>query len=98
MKNITTIILTLTIGIFFLGGCSGKSSSTADNNETNGTTSVAMPSCGTGDDMGKSVAVSVNRKTIEKTEDDAEVRIWHYPDGKKSACMITGEATLVDAD
>jgi len=94
MKNIITIILTLVTAIFLLSGCSGRSSST-DNNDTNGTAGITMPSCGTGDDMGKSVAIAVNGKTIEKTQEDAEVRIWHYPDGNKFGCMITGEAILI---
>lgn len=96
MKNIATIIVTLTIGSFLIGGCSGKGS-ISDNNDSNGTdtTITTMPSCGSDTDLGKSVAVSINGKTIQKIQDDAEVRIWHYPNGEKLGCIIIGEASLV---
>ncbi len=57
-------------------------------------TIVQVPQCGTATDLGNSDAIDVTGKTIKKVLNGAEVRIWHYPDGTKSACMITGEATV----
>ena len=53
-----------------------------------------VPQCGTAADLGKSDVIDVTGKTIKKVANGAEVRIWHDPDGTKSACMITGQATI----
>lgn len=57
---------------------------------------VKVPLCGTATDKGKSLAADVTGKTIQKVEDGAEVRIWHSADATKLACMISGEAIIVD--
>ena len=54
---------------------------------------VKVPQCGT-ENLGKSDAIDVTGKTIKKVVNGAEVRIWHASDGTKSACMITGQATI----
>lgn len=92
MKKITITIMVLIATTLIFTGCSGKSS----NDDINETVGISVPSCGTGSDKGRSVAISVNDKTIEKTEDGAEVRLWHYPNGDKLGCMITGEAIVID--
>lgn len=91
MKKIT-IIMVLIITTLIFTGCSGK----GGNGDINGTVGISVPSCGTGTDKGRSVAISVNDKTIQKTEDGAQLRLWHYPNGDKFGCMITGEANLTD--
>lgn len=57
---------------------------------------VFVPQCGSGEDSGKTNAVAVNGKTIKKTEEGAKVRIWHTSNGDKFACMISGEAKIID--
>ena len=88
-SNIKQIAFTAVMGLF-LSAC-GSSSST-----TTTVTITKVPSCGLAADMGKAVAKDVTGKTIKKIGDDAEVRIWHSPDSTKLACMITGEARIVD--
>ena len=89
--NIKQIAFTAVMGLF-LSACGGSSSSTT----TISTVETKVPSCGTAVDMGKAVAKDVTGKTIKKVGEGAEVRIWHSPDSTKSACMITGEALIVD--
>ncbi len=57
-------------------------------------TIIQVPQCGTATDLGKSNTIDVTGKTIKKVANGAKVRIWHDTDGRKSACMITGEATI----
>ncbi|MDM5264392.1 hypothetical protein PF327_09310 [Sulfurovum sp. XTW-4] len=94
MKNtyIKHIALTVLMGLF-LNACGGGSSSSSTNYSS---ATLKVPSCGITDDLGKSVAEDVTGKTIQKMEDGAEVRIWHSPDSTKLACMISGEAVIVD--
>ena len=86
--NIKQIAFTTVMGLF-LSACGGGGSTTPP-------TVVEVPQCGTTTDLGMSNAIDVTGKTIKKVADGAEVRIWHDPDGTKLACMITGEATIVD--
>ena len=88
--NIKQIAFTAVMGLF-LSACGGSSSSS-----TPIITEIKVPSCGTAADMGKAIAKDVTGKTIKKVGDGAEVRIWHSPDSTKLACMITGEAIIVD--
>ena len=85
-------IFAITAGLI-LSACGGGSSS---EDTTPPPTIVQVPQCGTATDLGKANAQDVTGKTINKLEDGAEVRIWHSPDATKLACMITGEATIVD--
>ncbi len=87
--NIKQIAFTIATG-FVLSACGGSSSG----DSTPPPTVVKVPQCGTATDMGKSNAIDVTGKTIEKIVSGAKVRIWHAPDGTKSACMISGEATV----
>lgn len=89
MKKYTIMTIILTATMFVLSGCSGKSGKDSK-------VGTVVPDCGSGNDMGKSVAVRVNNKTIKKTEEGAQVRIWHDPSGEKLACMITGKAEILD--
>ena len=57
---------------------------------------IKVPQCGTAADMGKALAEDVTGKTIQKVEDGAKVRIWHSPDATKLACMISGEALIIE--
>jgi len=57
---------------------------------------VKVPQCGTAADLGKALATDVTGKTIQKVGTGAEVRIWHSPDATKLACMISGEALIID--
>ena len=84
-------IFAVTAGLL-LSACGGGDSNTT----TPPPTVVTVPQCETGVDLGKSNAIDVTGETIKKVADGAEVRIWHDPDGTKSACMIIGEATIVD--
>lgn len=89
--NIKQIAFTATVALA-LSACGGSSG---------GTTVipvVSVPSCGdvSAVDMGKSVAIDVTGKTIKKAETDAEVRIWHFPDATKLACMISGKAIIAN--
>ena len=56
---------------------------------------IKVPSCGPVG-TGKALAKDVTGKTIKKVGTGAEVRIWHSPDATKLACMISGEAIVVD--
>lgn len=95
MKN-TYIKLALTVLMgLFLNACGGGSSSSSSSTNYSSAT-LKVPACGIADDLGKSVAEDVTGKTIKKIEDGAEVRIWHSPDSTKLACMISGEAVIVD--
>ena len=82
-------IFAVTAGLL-LSACGGGGDST-----TPLPTVAKVPQCETGADLGKSNAIDVTGKTIKKVADGAVVRIWHDPDGTKSACMITGEATII---
>ena len=88
--NIKQIAFTTVMGLF-LSACGGGGDSTT----TPPPTVVTVPQCGTATDLGMSNTIDVTGKTIKKVADGAEVRIWHDPDGTKSACMITGEATVM---
>ncbi len=90
-SNIKQIAFTAVMGLF-LSACGGSSSSSS----TPIITAIKVPSCGTATDMGKAIAKDVTGKTIKKVGDGAEVRIWHSPDATKFACMIKGEALIVD--
>ena len=83
-------IFAVTAGLL-LSACGGGSSSSST---TPPPAVVKVPQCGTTADLGESNAIDVTGKTIKKVADGAEVRIWHDPDGTKSACMITGDATV----
>ncbi len=56
---------------------------------------IKVPQCGTATDKGKALAKDVTGKTIKKVGTGAEVRIWHSPDATKLACMISGEALII---
>ncbi len=86
-SNIKQIAFTAVMGLF-LSACGSSSSTPATIVESK------VPSCGTADDMGKSIAKDVTGKTIKKVGTEAEVRIWHSPDATKLACMISGEAII----
>lgn len=91
-SNIKQIAFTAVMGLF-LSACGGGSG--GSNNPP--IDEIKIPSCGTDiDDKGKVVAKDVTGKTIKKVGDGAEVRIWHFPDAMKRACMISGEAIIVD--
>ncbi len=90
MKQIAFISVT---GLF-LSACGGGGGSDVTI-VTPPVAEVNVPQCGTATDLGKALAEDVSGKTIQKVETGAEVRIWHDPDGTKSACMITGEATII---
>ncbi len=91
--NIKQIAFTAVMGLF-LSACGGSSSSTT----TISTVETKVPSCGTAVDMGKAVAKDVTGKTIRKVGDEAEVRIWHSPEREKLACIISGEAIIVNTN
>jgi len=93
MKNIKLIAFATVAGLF-LSACGGGGGSSSGGG-TPPSTAVMVPSCGTAADQGLSVAKDVTGKTIKKVEVGAEVRIWHSPDGKKSACMIKGQAEII---
>ncbi|WP_415407794.1 hypothetical protein ACLHDG_04480 [Sulfurovum sp. CS9] len=84
-------IFAITAGLL-LSACGGGG---GDDSTTPLPTVVKVPQCGTTTDLGMSNAIDVTEKTIKKVANGAEVRIWHTPDGTKSACMITGEATVI---
>ena len=87
--NIKQIAFTAVMGLF-LSAC-GSSSSSYTDDTTPPVTEIKVPQCGTT----VADAADVTGKTIVKGLDGAEVRIWHDPDGTRSACMITGEATII---
>ena len=97
MKNINIKVIALaTVAGLFLSACGGGSGgSSSSGGTTPPPTVVKVPQCGTSSDLGKSNAIDVTGKTIKKDANGAEVRIWHKPDGSKSACMITGTATII---
>ena len=91
-SNIKQIAFVAVMGLF-LSACNSKSS---DNNNPPPVADLKVPQCGAAADMGKAIANDVTGKTIKKVGDGAEVRIWHSPDATKLACMISGEAIIVD--
>ncbi len=50
---------------------------------------LKVPQCGT-------TPADVTGKTIKKVGTGAEVRIWHSSNGTKTACMLSGEALIID--
>ena len=91
MKNTNIKLIAFTsVTALFLSACGGGSKSTSSFPD------AKVPDCGTAADKGKSLAADVTAKTIEKVIEGAQVRIWHSPDGTKLACMISGEANIVD--
>lgn len=90
--NIKQIAFAAFMGLF-LSACGGGGSS---DSYVPPVAETKVPLCGTAVDMGKAVAADVTGKTIIKVGDEADVRIWHSPDATKLACMITGEANIVD--
>ncbi len=91
-SNIKQIAFAAVMGLL-LSACGGGSSSSSSNPPI---AEIKVPSCGTAADMGKAVAKDVTGKTIKKVVNDAKVRLWHIPDGTKSACMISGEALIIN--
>ncbi len=85
--NIKMVVSIILIGLF-LSACNSKSSGSTPVENT-------LPQCGTDADMGKSNAIDVTGKTIQKTDMEAEVRIWHSSDGIKTACIISGDAKII---
>ena len=85
MKNthIKQIAFTAVMGLF-LNACGGSSSETSFP-----PTEVKVPDC-------KETPADVTGKTIKKVLDGAEVRILHSPNGTKLACMISGEALIIN--
>ncbi len=86
--NIKQLAFAAVMGLF-LSACGGSGGG------SNNPSAVKVPECGTTADSGKSAAKDVTGKTIKKVGIGAEVRIWHYPDSKKSACMIKGQAEII---
>jgi len=78
--NIKQIAFTAVMGLF-LSACGGGGSTTP--------AEVKVPVCG-------GTPANVTGKTIQKVANGAEVRILHSPDGTKLACMISGEALIVN--
>jgi len=77
------------------GGATPPSGGTTPPSGTTPPTVIQIPQCGSTADLGKANSIDVTGKTIKKEADGTEVRIWHKPDGSKSACMITGNATIL---
>lgn len=97
MKNTTIkqIAFTAVMGLF-LNACGGGGGGGGGETPPPVVSENKVPECGNEEDLGKSVAEDVTGKTITKVSDEADVRIWHSPDGTKLACMKTGEANIVD--
>ena len=96
MKNIIIkqTIFAVTAGLLLSACGGGGGSSSGGGSVPQPPAIVKVPSCGNSTDLGKSQAIDVTGKTIKKIGNGAEIRIWHAPDGSKSACMISGEATV----
>jgi len=90
--NIKLVAFTAVMGLF-LSACGGGGGGDGSNPLP---VAVKVPHCGTAADGGKAIAEDVTGKTIEKVGTGAEVRIWHFPEGEKKACMIKGDALIVD--
>ena len=84
--NIKNIVFVTTVTLI-LSACDGGGG--------NNSAAASLPSCGTATDQGKSVAIDVTGRTIQKSSSDAEVRIWHSAN-TKVACMIIGEAIFIN--
>jgi hypothetical protein len=109
MKN--TYMKTLfaaAFGLIVLNGCggggsTGSASSTVSNtaaentvNETSTVTTVEVPQCqDILDYKNDTQKIDVTNKNIASVDGDAEVRLWLAPDGSKSACVITGNVTVL---
>ena len=89
-------IFAVTAGLLLsaCGGGGGSSSGGGGGTTPQPPEVVKVPPCGNTSDLGRSGALDVTGKTIKKTAIGSEVRIWHEPDGTKSACMISGEAVV----
>jgi uncharacterized lipoprotein YajG len=86
------------------GGSTGSVSNTAANtaaaentvNKTSTVTTVKVPQCQDAMDYANDTQkIDVTDKNINSEGGDAEIRIWLAPDGSKSACVITGNATVL---
>ena len=90
MKNShIKLIAFATISVLFLSACGGGGGNSNAGTTTPPPAVVKVPQCGS------AAAVDVAGKTIRKDVDGAEVRISHKPDGSKTACMISGTATIL---
>ena len=88
IRNKQKIFILSTVLALTFSACSSKSN--IDEN---------IPACGDGTDRGLSIAVDVSGKTINKVENgsvEPEIRLWHFPNGDKLACMVSGEATITE--
>ena len=90
MKTINIKLITFAVAAgLFLSACGGGSSS-------GGTTTPDTPDISTVPQCGSTTPpINVAGETIRKETQDAVVRIWHKADGSKTACMISGTATIL---
>jgi hypothetical protein len=72
---------------FFLSACGGGS---GGGGGTPPATDNSVPLCSSGK------TVDVTGKTIKKVEEGAVVRIVHSADTKKTACMVSGKAEVIE--
>ena len=90
MKTIPNTLYTLMLvgSMFVLASCSG------DGTEVGATTSE-LPLC-SADVRDTSAAKKVAASTsIESLTEETVVRVWHYDNGDKLACVVTGSAIFV---
>ena len=100
MKNRLFLVSVLTFLMVTFNSC-GSSEDTnwgidheKPNQET--TSSISIPSCN-GDKTTTTNAIKVYEKQeIKQLSSNTKIRIWHYQNGDKLVCTISGKAVIYD--
>lgn len=109
LKRLSAILILIGTP-FLIGGCGSSGSEslqnsiiatdTSDSNESNITTtpvsiSKDIPMC---NENNTSAIVFTPEETIEKKENNTTARVWHYQNGDKVICILTGSATVTSKE
>jgi len=85
MKKLRLLVL-LTSAVMFFTACSDKGNWGID--------SQALPECVGGDRDSQSAKLIQKGSKIVPTQEGTSLRIWHYSNGDKKACVLSGSAIV----
>jgi hypothetical protein len=96
MKIIVNMILLSSISLL-LSACGGNGSSENWGIDHQGGNSIPISKCiNNSQDASEAKATIVPMGTIvNRLSDNAILRVWHFQNAKKAACMVSGEAILI---